>query len=110
MDIYTTQPIEEINKLRYKEIIKNKDIEISPHALDHLSAKQRKVFKEQELFDMLEKEAPRKIYLQKNGRYATYYRKPDGFRKLILDLEDNKIIIVTFMDTPEIPKIRFKNG
>lgn len=108
MDVYTTRPIEEIDKLTFKNIKTNKEIEVSPHALDHLSRKQRKVFKEEELTNMLEKEVPRKIYLQRNGRYASYYRKPDGYRKLILDIEDKKIIIVTFTDPPEIPKIRLE--
>lgn len=103
---YTTKPIEEIEKLRYKQLISNKKIIVSPHALDHLSEKQRKVFKEEELFLMLEKEVPRKTFLQINGRYAVYFRKSDGYRKLILEVEDNKIAIVTFIDTPEIPKVR----
>ncbi len=103
---YTTKPVEEIDKLKYKQIIENKEISVSPHALDHLSEKQRKVFKEEELLHMLNKEVPRKIYLQSNGRYAAYFRKPDGYRKLIIDVEYNKIIIVTFMDTLEIPKVR----
>ena len=50
-----------------------------------------------------------KIHLQNNGRYATYHRKSDGYRKLILEVEDDKVIIVSFIDTPEIPRIRFKN-
>ncbi|MCD4666536.1 hypothetical protein K8R47_01875 [archaeon] len=109
MDTYTTRPIEEVDKLTLKNILYNKRIVVSPHALDHLSEKQRKVFKEEELLYMVKKEVPRKIYLQINGRHATYYRKSDGFRKLILDINDNKITIVTFMDIPEIPKVRLKN-
>ena len=103
---YTTKPIEEIDKRRYQLIVKNKSIIVSPHALDHLSDKQRKVFKEEELCYMVEKEVPRKTYLQSNGRYASYFRKSDGYRKLILVVEDKKIIIVTFINTPEIPKVR----
>lgn len=103
---YTTRPIEEIDKSRYKQIIANKDIKISSHALDHLSEKQRKVFKEEELLHMLEKEVPRKAYLQKNGRYAVYFRRTDGYRKLVVEVEDNKLTIVTFIDTLEIPKVR----
>ena len=83
-----------------------RSIIVSPHALDHLSDKQRKVFKEEELCYMVEKEVPRKTYLQSNGRYASYFRKSDGYRKLILVVEDKKIIIVTFINTPEIPKVR----
>lgn len=109
MDIYTTKPIEEIHESDYKDLLRNRSKSISPHALDHLSQKQRKAFKEEELFHMLEKEVPRKIYLQSNGRYAAYYRKSDGYRKLILEAEESKITIVTFMDTLELPKVRLKN-
>lgn len=49
---------------------------------------------------------PRKIYLQENGRYAAYYRKSDGYRKLIIELRDDKTIVVTFVDTNEIPKYK----
>lgn len=106
-DYYSTRPIEEINRLAFKNTIKDKTIVISPHALDHLSEGQRKVFKEDELRQMVEKENPRKIFLQENKRYAPYYRKEDGYRKLILEIKD-KIIIVSFMDVLEIPKYNLK--
>ena len=109
MDIYTTKPIEEIDKLRFKRILSGKGVVISSHAFDHLSEKQRKIFKEQELVDILTKETPRRVYLQENGRYTTYHRKSDGYRKLILEIKDNKIVIVSFMDTLEIPRIRLEN-
>jgi len=106
MNSYTTQPIEEIDKSKFKEIIKG-GVQVSPHAFDHLSAKQRKVFKEEELSYMLKKEIPRKVYLQNNGRYAAYYRKSDGYRKLIIEKEGNTTI-VTFMNVLEIPRMRLK--
>ncbi|MDO8642177.1 MAG: hypothetical protein Q7R76_01120 [Candidatus Woesearchaeota archaeon] len=52
---------------------------------------------------MVVRENPRKVYIQENGRYAAYYRRNDGYRKLILEKEKNKIVIVSFMDTVEIP-------
>ena len=109
MDVHTTRPIEEIDKLRYAELIKNKAIEVSPHALDHLSEKQRKVYKEQDLIQMVEKETPRRFYLQRNGRYAGYYRKSDGYRKLVLEIEQKGILIITFMDVLEIPRVNIEN-
>lgn len=106
---YTTRPIEELDNLMYKNIVTNKNIIISPHALDHLSAKQRKVFKGEELIHMLRNENPRKAYLQANGRCALYFRKADGYRKLIIEVGDSKITIVTFIDNLEIPKKRKQN-
>ena len=110
MDVFTTRPIEEIDELTFKNVKVNREIEVSLHAFDHLSAQQRKVFKEEELIHMLERETPRKIYLQANGRYSVYYRKEDGYRHLVLEIEDKKIIIVTFIDTLELPKIRIDDG
>lgn len=106
---YTTKPIEYLDKLRYKRIIANKNIIVSPHALDHLSLRQRKVFKEEDLIHMLRDEKPRKAYLQANGRCAVYFRRADGYRKLIIEVEDSKVTIVTFIDNLEIPKVRTKN-
>lgn len=66
---------------------------------------QRKVFKEDELIQKAQRETPRKAYLQANGRYSAYYRKDNGYRKLIFDIEDKKAVIVTFMDVDELPKV-----
>lgn len=105
MRLYTTRPVRELIDDELQTIIRKKPVVLSPHALDHLSTAQRKVFKGQELIDMLAKESPRKAYLQANGRYCAYFRKAEGYRKLILDCESARIIIVTFMDVPEIPRI-----
>ena len=104
--MYTTKPIRELDLFEFRELIKNKKVEISPHALFHLSNKQRKIFKEEELIITLEKETPRKIYLQENGRYAAYYRKSEGYREVILEIKEATITIVTFIATMEIPKKR----
>lgn len=106
MVLYTTKPIKEFSTEECKYLVYDKRIEISSHAYDYLSTEERKVFKEEELIAMIKKETPRKVYLQENGRYALYYRKEDGFRKLIIDIKEEKAVIVTFMDTDEIPKIR----
>ena len=106
MDIYSTKPIEEIGKQRLKEILNSKMIKVSPHAFDHLSKGQRKVFKENDLIDIIKKENSRKTYLQSNGRYACYYRRKDGYRKLIVDIQKDKAIIITFIHVDEVPKIK----
>lgn len=87
-------------------MLNSKNIEISPHALNHLETGQRKVFKEEELLYVIRKETPRKVYLQENGRYGVYYRRKEGFRKIIIKIELEQAIIISFMDTAEIPKIR----
>lgn len=104
MEIYTTKPIKELSPEEFRYLIKGKEILLSSHALWHLSQQQRKVFNVEDLLSMLLKETPRKAYLQENQRYAAYYRKSDGYRKLILELREDKSIIVTFIDVTEIPK------
>lgn len=106
MKLYTTKPIKELNDIEYKELTKNKEIKVSNHAFDHLSDKQRKVFKQEELIDMIAKETPRKVYLQENKRYAIYFRKQDGYRKVIVELIKDKITVITFMNLKEIQKYK----
>ncbi|MBI2581240.1 hypothetical protein HYV85_05560 [Candidatus Woesearchaeota archaeon] len=106
MGLFTTKPIEEKEHQEFKSLLKDKKVEVSPHALDHLSLQQRKVFKEDELISMAERETPRRAYLQANGRYSAYYRKEDGYRRLIFDIEMQKAVIITFIDVKELPRIK----
>ncbi len=108
MGVYTTKPIKEISAEELKYLIKEKAVEIADHALFHLSNKQRKIFNVEELLQMIQKETPRKVYLQENGRYRAYYRKKDGFRKLIVEI-GKKVVVVSFMDEIEIPRITIKH-
>jgi hypothetical protein len=86
MNFYTTKPIKELSRIEFQELLSNKRFVISFHASDHLSSEQRKVFKGRELVDMIRKEKPRKIYLQKNGRYAACYRRKYGYRKVLTNV------------------------
>jgi len=71
----TTKIIEVIETDRYNEILsKYKErIKVGPHALDHLSDSQRKIFKEEDLIHALLRESPKGVGLQKNGRYAAFF-------------------------------------
>lgn len=106
MRIYSTKPIKEVCKEEFKYLIKGNGVIISPHTIWHLSNRQRKVFNVGELMGMIEQEHPRKVYLQENGRYAAYYRKSDGYRKLIIEIRNDKTIVITFVDMSEIPKYK----
>lgn len=108
MGLFTTKPIEEREPREFRDLLKNKELDVSPHALDHISSEQRKVFKEDELILLAERETPRKAYLQANGRYAAYYRKEESYRKLVFDIENQKATIVTFIDVKELPKINLE--
>jgi hypothetical protein len=104
MEIYSTKPVTEISTEEFQYLIKGKEVIISPHAIWHLSNHQRKVFNVDELINIVLRETPRKVYLQENGRYAVYYRKSDGYRKIIIEIRSDKTIVVTFVDTSEIPR------
>ncbi len=104
MVIYSTKPIKRVSKEDFFELIRNRQIIVSSHAIWHLNNKQRKVFNIEELLNMLKRENPRKVYLQENGRYSSYYRRNDGYRKLIIEIRKDKTIVVTFVDLKEIPK------
>lgn len=106
MGIYSTKPIKEISKEEFKHLVKGKKVIVSSHAIWHLSNQQRKVFNVEELISMIEGENPRKVYLQENERYAAYYRRSDGYRKLIIEIRNDKTIVVTFVDISEIPKYK----
>ena len=106
MGIYSTKPVKEIGGEDFKHLIKGKRVVVSPHAIWHLSNRQRKVFNVEELIEMVEKETPRKVYLQENERYAAYFRKSVGYRKLIMEIRDDKTIVVTFVDLNEITKYK----
>ena len=100
----STMPVRELDALTFRALLFGREISVSPHACDHLHQAQRKVFKEQELVTMLAQERPRKVYLQANGRYAVYYRRADGYRKLIVAVEKD-VVIVSFVDTQELPRV-----
>ncbi len=109
----TTKIIKKVSLEDFKDIISKykSNIILNPHALDHLSDAQRKVFKEQDLLDTLFKENPRGVGLQLNGRYAIFYRRNWGFLRVILEIKYTKLEIITFINTETMPNLkRFQNG
>ena len=104
----TTKIIESISIPRFKQIISDykSKIKISPHALDHLSDSQRKVFKDEDLINPLLKENPRGVGLQRNGRYAAFFRRKEGFLRIIFEVKTDKLEIITFINTDSIPNLK----
>ncbi len=109
----TTKIIKEVDLEEFKEIIlkyKN-NIDVNPHALDHLSEAQRKLFKEEELISTLLRENPRGVGLQQNGRYAAFFKRNWGFLRIILEIKEPKLEIITFINTETMPNLkRLENG
>lgn len=104
----TTKIIEEITKERFKILISKyiNSIKISSHAFDHLNESQRKIFKEEDLIKVVKKENPYSIGLQRNGRYAVFYRRKNGYFRIILQVKEARIEVVTFINTDNIPHMK----
>lgn len=83
------------------------DIECTPHTFFRLSEKQRKIYTPEELKRILMQEKPFLAGIQFNENYAVFYKYKDKNLKIILNLNDRKIKIVTFYFIQEwqIPKI-----
>jgi len=82
------------------------NVVIGPHALQRLSQSQRKVFNQNELITPLLKDSPSIAGQQENGNYALYFRRKEGFLKIILAEKKDRLEIVTFMHTQSTPIIR----
>ncbi len=104
MGVYTTKPVRKLSPEEFKYLHQGKQIEVADHAFFHLSTKQRKIFNEEDLINIIKRETPRKVYLQENGRFGAYYRKSDGYRKIIIEVHDKMIVLVSFMDVTELPR------
>lgn len=111
--VNTTKIIEKIDADTFKEIVnKNKDnIFVGAHAFDHLSMSQRKIFKEEDLIKPLLQETPIQIGLQRNGRYAVFYRRDKYYLRLIISVSVKKLEIITFINTENLLNLeRLANG
>lgn len=51
-------------------------------------------------------EEPRGAGLQKNGRYAAFYGRKWGFLRIIFEIKDAKLEIITFINTENMPNLK----
>ena len=103
----TARIIERVDNEQFNRITDKyqSNVYVSPHALDHLNNAQRKVFKETDLINILVKENPVFVGLQKNGKYAAFYRRKWGYLRIIFCVAPNRLEIVTFINTENIPHL-----
>jgi len=108
----TTRIVKKIDKSSFKDMIDKykTNIDIDPHALDHLSEAQRGVFSPENLKKMVLNENPVGVGLQKNRKYSAFYRRKEGYIRIVLNITKSKAEIITFLYTEHIPHLdRLKN-
>ncbi len=83
-------------------------INTTDHTFFRLSEKQRKIFKESVLKEYLLEKIPILVGIQFNGNYAVFYDySKNEVLRLLLDIQPNKIEIVTFYlpDKTQVPRL-----
>ncbi len=75
---------------------KKEQIECTIHTFFRLSEKQRKIYTCDELRTILTEKRPFLVGLQYSGNYAVFYKHQSKNLKIIVDLTNTKVKIVTF--------------
>ncbi len=99
--------VKRVLREEYEELMKKHEgkIRISSHAADRLSTGQRKVFREIDVIRPLLQERPVYVGLQKNGRYSIFFRRTEGFMRIILEIGKEYIVVITFMYIEILPRM-----
>ncbi len=95
-------PLVEFQELLYR---RQGHITINEHAYFRLSEMQRKVYKEGYLQKVFEKEKPVLVGIQRNGRYAAFYRRKEGYLRIVFKISPEEIEIITFYITDYLPNV-----
>ena len=108
----STKIKKKVGIMEFAEIIqqcKPEEIECTKHTFIRLSEKQRKIFTCSELKKIIMNYKPFLVGIQNNENYAVFYNYKNKHLKLkvIVDLDNRKIKIVTFyfIEEWQIPKI-----
>ena len=95
----------------FLETIKNynqEQIVTTSHTFFRLNEEERKIFKESVLKEYLTAKIPILVGIQFNGNYAVFYDySKNEVLRLMLDIQPNKIEIVTFYlpDKTQVPRL-----
>ncbi len=108
--VHGNKIIERVDIEYFLEIIKNYDpeqVECTNHTFFRLNDEQRKVFKCEYLRNYIIYEYPILVGIQKNKNYAVFYKYENKVIKIIIDIQIDKINIVTFyfIENSQIPRI-----
>ena len=93
--------------LEFIENFSKEQMECTPHTFFRLSEKQRKIFTCNELKSILITRKPFLVGFQYNKNYALFYKYQNRNIKIIANIGNRKIKIVTFyfIEEWQIPKI-----
>ncbi len=93
--------------IKFIKEYKEDQIECTGHTFFRLSEKQRKIYTCNELIKILTQEKPFLVGFQYNENYAVFYKYNNRNLKIILNIINRKIKIVTFyfIEEWQIPKI-----
>ncbi|MEK6873561.1 MAG: hypothetical protein AABW91_01855 [Nanoarchaeota archaeon] len=90
------------------------NIEATEHTFFRLSQKQRKIYTENVLKDIIWNNEIFEVGIQSNGNYSIIYRCKFSDKnrkgKIILDFSTNKVYIVTFYILSEVQEKLVENG
>ena len=102
-----TRIIREVSYFEFRELIERfkGKIKVNSHAYFRLNEQQRKVYKDEALIGLLTEEKPAFSGIQGNKNYAAFFRKKQGYLRLLFKVTKENIEIVTFYITDHLPKI-----
>ncbi|HLF54490.1 MAG TPA: hypothetical protein VI612_02110 [Candidatus Nanoarchaeia archaeon] len=102
----STRIVKEVGYADYYEFIENCVITINRHAYFRFNDVQRKVYKYEYLKSILKEEHPVFVGLQQNGRYAVFFRRKEGYLRIMFNKHPKCIEIITFYITDNLPRIK----
>ncbi len=108
--IESTKIVKKVDSEKLFKVIKKypkENIECTKHTFFRLSEKQREIFTCGELRDTLLNNKPFLVGIQHNGNHALFYKYKNKNLKIVVNIDNRKIKIVTFyfIEEWQIPKI-----
>lgn len=86
---------------------KENDIITTKHTFFRLREDDRKIFKDKIIKEIILSQSPVLAGIQHNRLYAVFYKYEKNILKILLDIQANKINLVTFyiIDNQQLPRI-----
>lgn len=98
----STRIVKEVEYADYYGFIENCAVTINRHAYFRFNDVQRKVYKDEYLKD----ERPVLVGIQQNGLCAAFFRRKEGYLRIMFNKHLKSIEVITFYITDTLPKIK----